>query len=111
MIYDHLPGPGGKWACGHPFEQHTTMHEADRCHVSGGTAVGCVPWCVHDPFPLVAESRVAWCSICGSLRVDGQWRFFPSGLVLPGTFCPSCKAFCGFAKERLNVCRCCGAAL
>lgn len=28
---DHLPGPGGKWVCGCPFEKHATAYEADDC--------------------------------------------------------------------------------
>ena len=31
MEIDHLPGPGGQWCCGHPFEQHKDYHEADAC--------------------------------------------------------------------------------
>lgn len=32
-----------------------------------------------------------------------------SGLLLPGRFCPQCHAFNGDLREKLLVCRCCGA--
>jgi hypothetical protein len=35
------------------------------------------------------------------------FRRTPSGLLLPGWFCPSCRAFNGAAKEHLTYCRCC----
>lgn len=31
-----------------------------------------------------------------------------TGFLLPGWFCPSCRAFNGAAKEILKRCRCCG---
>jgi rubrerythrin len=33
QVYDHLPAPGGSWICGHKFETHGSVYEADRCHV------------------------------------------------------------------------------
>jgi hypothetical protein len=32
------------------------------------------------------------------------------GILLPGWDCPSCRAFNGSAKEKLQTCRCCGAS-
>jgi hypothetical protein len=34
-VYDHVPSPGGAWICGHAFETHASVYEADRCHVQG----------------------------------------------------------------------------
>lgn len=52
------------------------------------------------------RGQVKWCSACGAFNCDGTWRE-PSGLMLPGWFCRSCKRFMGEAKQRHEVCLYC----
>jgi len=51
----------------------------------------------------------AWCRMCGSIRVHGEWTA-PMSLVLPGWSCEKCGSFNGAAKELRTDCRSCGAA-
>lgn len=83
-----------------------------------------MPDCLH-PEPVVVvdtrealteeHTKVEWCPVCGSVRANngdhgapaGEWRS-PSGLVLPGWTCKSCRAFNGEAMELKIKCRSCG---